>query len=236
MTTSPACRTAACSSTGSTARSPCRAPRKFVRPTVIVLDFDRFKQINESVGLPSRRFHPPRHGPPSRAGAEAARHAGPRHRRPVRTAAAVRARARTGSRMLADTVRRALTAPVVFGEREIFLTASIGIALPDRTIQSSGRTSCETPRSRCIHSKRQGGDRIEVFRSAMRAQRTDRLAVEMRPAAGARARRDQDPVPADRAAGGPDHRRVRGAGALGPSQARPHAAAASSSASPRKAG
>ena len=30
-----------------------------------------------------------------------------------------------------------------------------------------------------MHAKRQGGDRIEVFRSAMRAQRTDRLALEM---------------------------------------------------------
>jgi EAL domain-containing protein (putative c-di-GMP-specific phosphodiesterase class I) len=30
-----------------------------------------------------------------------------------------------------------------------------------------------------MHSKRQGGDRIEVFRPAMRAQRTDRLALEM---------------------------------------------------------
>ena len=55
-----------------------------VRPTVIVLDLDRFKQINESVGLPAgdsillamaRRLG---------AAAEAAGHAGPHHRRPVR--------------------------------------------------------------------------------------------------------------------------------------------------------
>ncbi len=170
-----------------------------VRPTVIVLDFDRFKQINESVGLPTG----------DSILLAMARRLG-RVLKPQDTLARV-----TGDQfallllserepdritMLADTVRRVLTAPVVFGEREIFLTASIGIALPDPTIQSRGEDILRNAEIAMMHAKRQGGDRIEVFRSAMRAQRTDRLARRNGPAPRARAQRDQDPVPAYRAA------------------------------------
>ena len=119
-----------------------------MRPTVIVLDFDRFKQINESVGLPAG----------DSILLAMARRLG-RVLKPQDTLARV-----TGDQfallllserepdritMLADTVRRVLTAPVVFGEREIFLTASIGIALPDPArSRAAARTFCETPRSR----------------------------------------------------------------------------------------
>ena len=57
-----------------------------------------------------------------------------------------------------------------------------------------------------------------------------------RPAPRARPRRDQGAVPADRPAGGPHHRGLRGAAALGPPAPRPARAAATSSRSPRRRG
>ena len=67
----------------------------------------------------------------------------------------------------------------------------------------------------------------------MRAERSDRLDARERPAPGARPRRDQGALPADRAARGPHHRRLRGAAALGPSAPRP-LAPRTSSRSPRR--
>jgi diguanylate cyclase (GGDEF)-like protein/PAS domain S-box-containing protein len=149
-----------------------------VRPTVIVLDVDRFKQVNESVGLSAGD---------SILLALARRLA--RLLKPQDTLARV-----TGDQfgllllserqperitVLADTIRRVLTAPITFGEREIFLTASIGIALPDPGAQMKADDVLRNAEIAMMHAKRVGGDRIEVFRPAMRAQRTDRLALEM---------------------------------------------------------
>ena len=149
-----------------------------VRPTVIVLDLDRFKQINESVGLPAG----------DSILLAIARRLG-RLLKPQDTLARV-----TGDQfgllllsereperitMLADTIRRVITTPVVFGDREIFLTASTGIVLPDPSAQSRGEDVLRSAEIAMMHAKRLGGDRIEVFRPAMRAQRTDRLALEM---------------------------------------------------------
>jgi diguanylate cyclase (GGDEF)-like protein/PAS domain S-box-containing protein len=149
-----------------------------VRPTVIVLDVDRFKQVNESVGLSAG----------DSILLALARRLG-RLLKPQDTLARV-----TGDQfgllllserqperitVLADTIRRVLTAPITFGEREIFLTASIGIALPDPGAQMKADDVLRNAEIAMTHAKRVGGDRIEVFRPAMRAQRTDRLALEM---------------------------------------------------------
>ena len=149
-----------------------------VRPTVIVLDIDRFKQINESVGVPTG----------DSILLAMARRLG-RLMKPQDTLARV-----TGDQfafllqserepdritVLADTIRRVVTAPVVFGDREIFLTASLGIALPEPTGQIRGEDVVKNAEIAMMHAKRLGGDRIEVFRPAMRAQRTDRIALEM---------------------------------------------------------
>jgi diguanylate cyclase (GGDEF)-like protein/PAS domain S-box-containing protein len=149
-----------------------------VRPTVIVLDVDRFKQVNESVGLSAG----------DSILLAIARRLG-RLLKPQDTLARV-----TGDQfgllllsereperitVIADTVRRVLTAPIAFGDRELFLTASIGIALPDPNAQTKADDVLRNAEIAMTHAKRVGGDRIEVFRSAMRAQRTDRLALEM---------------------------------------------------------
>ena len=149
-----------------------------IRPTVIVLDIDRFKQINESVGMPTG----------DSILLAMARRLG-RLLKPQDTLARVSGdqfallllseREPEGITMLADTIRRVIAAPVVFGDREIFLTASIGIALPDPSTQGRGEDVLKNGEIAMMHAKRLGGDRIEVFRPAMRAQRTDRIALEM---------------------------------------------------------
>lgn len=149
-----------------------------VLPTVVVLDIDRFKAINESVGLPAgdsillamaRRL-----GRLMKPQDTLARISGDQF-----AVLLVSERDPERITLLADAVRRVVATPVMFGDREIFLTASIGIALPDPSSNSRGEDLVRSAEIAMMHAKRQGGDRIEVFRPAMRAQRTDRLALEM---------------------------------------------------------
>src|SRR6185295_7191045 len=77
----------------------------------------------------------------------------------------------------AETLRKALRAPITFNDREIFLTASMGLALGDG---QPGRTEdvLKDAELAMYHAKRIGGDRIEVFKAAMRARKSDRLTIE----------------------------------------------------------
>ena len=77
----------------------------------------------------------------------------------------------------AETIRRTLRAPITFNDREIFLTASIGLALSDQQTSRSEETLKDAELA-MYHAKRIGGDRIEVFKTAMRARKTDRLGLE----------------------------------------------------------
>ncbi len=149
-----------------------------MRPTVIVLDIDRFKQINESVGLPAgdsillamaRRL-----GRLMKPQDTLARISGDQF-----AVLLVSERDPERITLLADAIRRVIATPVMFGDREIFMTTSTGIALPDPSTTSRGEDVVRNAEIAMMHAKRQGGDRIEVFRPAMRAQRTDRLALEM---------------------------------------------------------
>jgi predicted signal transduction protein with EAL and GGDEF domain len=77
----------------------------------------------------------------------------------------------------AETVRRTLRAPITFKDREIFLTASIGMALGDGEPQR-GEEVLKDAELAMYHAKRGGGDRIDVFKAAMRARKSDRLSIE----------------------------------------------------------
>jgi diguanylate cyclase (GGDEF)-like protein/PAS domain S-box-containing protein len=147
-----------------------------IRPTVVVIDLDRFKQVNDSVGIAvgdsilltlARRLA--------------------RLLKPQDTLARL-----TGDQFamiilsekdptkliqFAETIRKTLRAPITFNDREIFLTASIGLALGDG---QSTRTEevLKDAELAMYHAKRIGGDRIEVFKAAMRARKTDRLTLE----------------------------------------------------------
>src|SRR5712672_417489 len=147
-----------------------------IKPTVLVIDLDRFKQVNDSVGMAvgdsilltlARRL-----GRLLKPQDTLARLAGDQfslilmsEKEPARIIA------------FAETLRKALRAPITFNEREIFLTASVGIALADGQPHRNEEVLKDAELA-MYHAKRIGGDRIEVFKPAMRARKTDRLTLE----------------------------------------------------------
>jgi len=147
-----------------------------IRPTIIVIDLDRFKQVNDSVGIAvgdsilltlARRLA--RLLKPQDT---LARLAGDQF-------ALILLSEKEADRIVAfaETLRRALRAPITFNDREIFLTASMGIALSDGQPHRTEEVLKDAELA-MYHAKRIGGDRIEVFKPAMRARKTDRLTLE----------------------------------------------------------
>jgi diguanylate cyclase (GGDEF)-like protein/PAS domain S-box-containing protein len=147
-----------------------------LRPTVIVVDLDRFKQVNDSVGLAvgdsilltlARRL-----GRLLKPQDTLARLSGDQF-------GLILLSERESERIIsfADTLRKGLRAPITFNDREIFLTASIGLALPDGQ-QHRNEEVLKDAELAMYHAKRIGGDRIELFKPSMRARKTDRLALE----------------------------------------------------------
>jgi diguanylate cyclase (GGDEF)-like protein/PAS domain S-box-containing protein len=147
-----------------------------IRPTVMVIDLDRFKQVNDSVGMAvgdsilltlARRL-----GRLLKPQDTLARLGGDQfgllvlsEREPPRITA------------FADTLRKTLRAPITFNDREILLTASIGLALADGQPQRKEDVLKDAELA-MYHGKRIGGDRIEVFKAAMRTRKSDRLTLE----------------------------------------------------------
>ena len=147
-----------------------------IRPSVMVIDIDRFKQVNDSVGIAvgdsilltiarrlSRLLKPQD---------TLARLSGDQfavillsEREPARIVAAT------------ETLRRALRAPIAVNDREIFLTASIGLALAETQPHRTEEVLKDAELA-MYYAKRIGGDRIEIFKPAMRARKTDRLTME----------------------------------------------------------
>ncbi len=147
-----------------------------IRPTVMVVDLDRFKQVNDSVGMAvgdsilltlARRL-----GRLIRPQDTLARMSGDQFGLIVLSE---RELARITA--LADTIRKTLRAPITFRDREIFLTASIGLTLGTSESQR-GEEVLKDAELAMYHAKRGGGDRIDVFKTAMRARKSDRLSIE----------------------------------------------------------
>jgi diguanylate cyclase (GGDEF)-like protein/PAS domain S-box-containing protein len=147
-----------------------------IRATVVVIDLDRFKQVNDSVGIAvgdsilltlARRL-----GRLLKPQDTLARLTGDQF-------AMIVLSERDPTRLIAfaETIRRTLRAPITFNDREIFLTASIGLALGDAQPNRTEEVLKDAELA-MYHAKRIGGDRIELFKSAMRARKTDRLTLE----------------------------------------------------------
>ena len=147
-----------------------------MRPTVMVIDLDRFKQVNDSVGIAvadsilltlARRL-----GRLLKPHDTLARLSGDQF-------ALILLSEHDPGRIIAfaETIRRAVCAPITFNDREIFLTASIGLVLTDSQTTKTEETLKDAELA-MYHAKRIGGDRIEVFKSAMRARKADRLTLE----------------------------------------------------------
>ncbi|MEX0853050.1 MAG: EAL domain-containing protein [Bauldia sp.] len=146
------------------------------RPSAFVLDIDRFKQINDSFGIAvgdsilltiARRLA--RLLKPQDT---LARLAGDQfafllisESQPERIAA------------FAESVRRTLRAPITLGDRELLLTASIGIAMHDGK-QNEPEELIKDAEMGTYHAKRLGGDRIEAFRPALRQHGSDLATLE----------------------------------------------------------
>ena len=105
-----------------------------IRPTVMVIDLDRFKQVNDSVGIAvgdsilltlARRL-----GRILKPHDTLTRLTGDQF-------GLILLSERDPSRIIAfaETIRRTLRAPITFNEREMILTASIGLALNDGTVR-----------------------------------------------------------------------------------------------------
>ena len=148
-----------------------------LRPTVFCIDVDRFKQINEGVGLSagdsilltlSRRLSrllKPQDTVARLSGDQFA-------------AIVLSENDADQTVALANVLRRALSTPVTFAEREIPLTASIGLALFDPQLHPRREDMLKDAEIAMRHAKKGGGNRIEVFRPMMRSLRSDRIALE----------------------------------------------------------
>ena len=148
-----------------------------IRPSLMTLDIDRFKHVNEQVG-------------PSVGDSillTVARRLG-RLLRPQDTMARIGGdqfafmilseQDKEAILALAETLRRTLSTPVTVGEHEIALTCSAGLALFDPQLHATRENMLQDAEIAMTHAKRVGGNRVEVFRSSMRAQRSDRTTLE----------------------------------------------------------
>jgi diguanylate cyclase (GGDEF)-like protein/PAS domain S-box-containing protein len=148
-----------------------------LRPTVLVVDIDKLKDANATAGYAagdsilltlSRRL-----GRLLKPQDTLARISGDEF-------AIILLSEREPDRIIAfaDMVRRVVTTPFTYAEREIFLTASIGIALHDPQIAARREEVLRNAEIAMAHARRHGGDRIEVFRPTMRSDRSDHFTME----------------------------------------------------------
>ena len=146
-------------------------------PTVLVVDIDGFKGVNDSFGLSmgdaallavarrlSRDLKP---------GDTLARLSGDQF------GAIVLAAPPSGdlSTML-ENLRAALAAPLSFGEREIALTVSIGAALYNTKQHVKGGELLADAQLALANAKKAGGDRAVLFTPSMRSYASDRRTLE----------------------------------------------------------
>ena len=147
-----------------------------LRPTAMVMDLDRFKQVNDTVGMAvgdsvlltlARRL-----GRLLEPQDTLARLSGDQF-------GVILVSQKDPNRIIAfaDACCKAVRAPIAFNEREISLTASVGVALLDAQPGQADEL-IKNAELAMYAAKRVRGDRFEVFKPAMRTRRTDRLNVE----------------------------------------------------------
>lgn len=147
-----------------------------VRPTVFVIDIDRFKQVNEGLGMSAGdtilltlarriiRLTKPQ-DTLARLGGDQFGLILLSETEPARIAA------------FAEAVKAAIRAPITFAKREIILTASLGL-VSWTSPQATTEDLVKDAELAVFQAKRFGGDRIEPFRPAFRSVGSDRLQLE----------------------------------------------------------
>ena len=146
------------------------------RPTIFVIDIDRFRQVNDGFGIAvgdsilltmARRLQ--------------------RHLKPADTLARLAGDqfgiilvSESDPRQIAafaESVRKTIRTPITFGDREVFLTACVGISVFDGSDKRK-EDLLEDAEIAMYHAKRFGPDRVEAFKPVMRSIGGDRLALE----------------------------------------------------------
>ncbi len=147
-----------------------------LRPSVMVMDLDRFKQVNDSVGIAvgdsilltfARRLV--------------------RLLKPEDTLARLPGDqfglllvsendlSRIGA--IAEACVKAIRGPIAFNDREISITASVGVALADGA-PDHGEEMLKDAELAMYAAKRTRGDHFEVFKPAMRNRKPERMVLE----------------------------------------------------------
>ncbi|ODS58761.1 MAG: diguanylate cyclase, partial [Agrobacterium sp. SCN 61-19] len=147
-----------------------------VRPTVLAIDIDRYKQVNDALGIAAgdniliaitrrlRRLLKPQDTLARLSGDEFGLIL-VSEKDPAKIAD------------FADAVSKAIMVPLNFANREISLTASIGlVSWVDQ--QESAASLLADAELAMYRAKRSGGNRVEPFRPAFRTVSTDRLQLE----------------------------------------------------------
>lgn len=149
----------------------------YVRPAVLCIDIDRFKEINEAAGLAAgdsilltvsrrlARILKPQDTLARLSGDQFAILVVSEHETAQISA-------------FANLVRRIVSTPVTFNGQEIQLAASIGLVLYDPQLHASREDMLKDAEIAMRNAKRMGGARIEVFRPSMRSARADRFGLE----------------------------------------------------------
>ncbi|QKV20625.1 putative bifunctional diguanylate cyclase/phosphodiesterase [Oricola thermophila] len=147
-----------------------------MRPTVLIIDIDRFRQINESIGMAAgdtllitvarrlRRLLRP-HDTLARISGNQFGIILLSETEPGRIAS------------FADAVKNTIKAPISFAERQIILTTSIGLATWTQA-RAQDEDLYGDAELALFQAKRYGGDRVEPFRPAFRTSGSDKLQLE----------------------------------------------------------
>ncbi|MBC2884622.1 sensor domain-containing phosphodiesterase [Ochrobactrum sp. CM-21-5] len=147
-----------------------------LHPTILIIDIDRFKQVNDSLGMSagdtilltiSRRLA--RLMKPqdtlSRLSSDQFGLLLASESDPGRIAS------------FAEALRQAVRSPIAYAKREIVLTASVGLITWTKTA-TTAEDFVKDAELAMYQAKRFGGDRIEPFRPAFRAIGNDKLQLE----------------------------------------------------------
>ncbi|HSV23599.1 MAG TPA: EAL domain-containing protein [Xanthobacteraceae bacterium] len=146
------------------------------RPTVMVMDLDRFKQVNDSVGMAvgdsilltiARRL-----GRLLKPQDTLARLSGDQF-------GLILTSEKDPNRVIAfaESACKVVRAPITFNEREMILTMSLGVALSDAQ-PNQADDLLKNAELAMYAAKSARGDCVEVFKPAMRVRKTDRLTLE----------------------------------------------------------
>ncbi len=145
------------------------------KPTIIVIDIDRFRQVNDGIGIAggdgvlltlSRRLQ--RLLKPQDT---LARLAGDQFGLII-----VSETEKERIEAVAESVRKAVRAPMSFAGKELFLTATLGIAIHDGA-KRRREELLEDAEIAMFYAKRLGPDRTENYRPIMRSSGADRLSL-----------------------------------------------------------